>query len=99
MSEFNPSYKVERKSGINPSPKTGKKQSQGKSSTLPQDNDKVSLSPASRIPGQRRTSEVRRDMVEKFKTVLGNGAYQIKADEIADKMVQKIRENKGPSIF
>lgn len=99
MSELNPSFKVERKAGITPSSKPEKKQVQEKSSSIPQDNDRVSLSPASRVPGGKRTSEVRREIVEKFKTVLGDGAYTIKADEIADKMVQKIRENKGPSIF
>jgi flagellar biosynthesis anti-sigma factor FlgM len=99
MSEFNPSLKVERKAGITPSSNPGKKQAKSKSSSIPQENDRVSLSPASRVSGDKKTSEIRRDMVEKFKTVLGNGAYTIKADEIADKMVQKIRENKGPSIF
>lgn len=99
MSEFNPSLKVERKAGITPSSKPGKNQAKDKPSSIPQDNDRVSLSPASRVPGGKNTSEIRRDIVEKFKTVLGNGAYTIKADEIADKMVQKIQENKGPSIF
>jgi len=33
--------------------------------------------------------------VNKFRNVLRDGTYSIKADEIADKIVQKIRDNKN----
>ena len=41
------------------------------------------------------TSEIRHDLVNKFRNVLRDGTYSIKADEIADKIVQKIRDNKN----
>lgn len=49
----------------------------------------------------RKTSsaEVRRDLVNKFRHKLEKGSYLIKAEEIADKMVQKIREEKDKIIF
>ena len=41
------------------------------------------------------TGEIRHDLVNKFRNVLQDGSYSIKADEIADKIVQKIRDNKN----
>ena len=41
------------------------------------------------------TSEIRHDLVNKFRNLLRDGTYSIKADEIADKIVQKIRDNKN----
>lgn len=99
MSEFNPSYKIERQSGISPVAKTATKKPQEPSPSIQADSDRVSLSKASRNPASKNTSSVRQDIVDKYKTMLGKGAYQIKADEIADKMVQKIQENKGPSVY
>lgn len=45
------------------------------------------------------SAEVRRNLVNEFRQKLINGSYQIKAEEIADKMVQKIREDKDKIIF
>ena len=41
------------------------------------------------------TAEIRHDLVSKFRNVLRDGNYSIKADEIAEKIVQKIRDNKN----
>ncbi len=41
------------------------------------------------------TGEIRHDLVNKFRNILKDGHYSIKADEIADKIVQKIRDNKN----
>jgi len=43
--------------------------------------------------------EIRRDLVEQYKITLANGTYEIKARELAEKMVQKIRENKTRVII
>ncbi|MFQ5672196.1 MAG: flagellar biosynthesis anti-sigma factor FlgM [Nitrospinales bacterium] len=51
--------------------------------------------------GKNRNSpptEIRRDLVKKFRRVLKEGAYEVKAEEIADKIVQKIREEKDRII-
>jgi len=44
-------------------------------------------------------SEIRHDLVNKFRNVLRDGTYSIKADEIADKIVQKIRDNKNHLVM
>ncbi len=66
--------------------------------------DRVTLSESSKAQATSKvskssTSNVRRDLVLKFKAVLANGIYEVKADEIADKIVQKIREQKDGVIF
>ena len=38
---------------------------------------------------------IRRELVNKYKDILGKGDYRIKSGEIADKMVQKIRDDKN----
>jgi anti-sigma28 factor (negative regulator of flagellin synthesis) len=45
------------------------------------------------------TPEIRRDLVEQYKATLARGTYEIKARELAEKMVQKIRENKTRTII
>ena len=62
--------------------------------------DRITLSETSKnkdvsIKSKKVTSEIRHDLVNKFRNVLRDGNYSIKADEIADKIVQKIRDNKN----
>ena len=40
------------------------------------------------------SSEIRRELVDKYKVSLANGTYEVKAHELAEKMIQKIREGK-----
>jgi flagellar biosynthesis anti-sigma factor FlgM len=61
--------------------------------------DRVTISKASRAtvnsePKRKRSSEIRHDLVKKFQKELKKGFYEIKADAIAEKMVQKIRDDK-----
>ncbi len=61
--------------------------------------DRVTLSNASKakVNSQskgKKTSEIRYDLVKKFQKELKKGFYEIKADAIAEKMVQKIRDDK-----
>jgi len=50
-------------------------------------------------PKEQVRQEIRRELVKKFKSSLQKGNYKVKAPEIAEKIVQKIRENKyGPVI-
>ena len=39
-------------------------------------------------------SKIRQDVVDKYKSSLANGTYEVKAEELAEKMIQKIREDK-----
>jgi len=45
------------------------------------------------------SSEVRQDLVNKYKVSLANGTYEVKAQELAEKMIQKIRESKTRGII
>ena len=61
--------------------------------------DKVTLSEPSKTQAsvsksKVNTSEIRHELVNKFRNVLQNGSYEVKANEIAEKIVQNIRENK-----
>ena len=40
-------------------------------------------------------SDVRYNLVKKFREVIADGSYQIKSKELADKIVQKVKENKN----
>ena len=66
--------------------------------------DRVTLSEVSKKQDTSKvskdtTSEIRHDLVNKFRNILENGTYSIKADEIADKIVQKIRDNKNHLVL
>lgn len=99
MSDVNPSTKVGPRSNVKPASGSAKRKEKDGLPAVPPDSDVVRLSTASRVTSSGRGGEIRQDVVDKFKSLLGNGGYKVKADEIADKMVQKIRENKGPSVF
>ena len=66
--------------------------------------DKVSLSNSSKTdnstqPRSKIASDVRYNLIKKYKAILAEGTYKIKSDELADKMIQKIKENKNTVIF
>ena len=66
--------------------------------------DKITLSEpskaqASASKSKATASEIRHELVNKFRDVLKNGYYEVKANEIADKIVQKIRENKNRLVL
>ena len=44
-------------------------------------------------------SDVRYDLVKKYREHLADGSYQIKSDELADKIVQKVKENKSTFLL
>jgi flagellar biosynthesis anti-sigma factor FlgM len=73
-------------------PVTGNKLSSG-------NVDKVTLSESSKAQAsvsksKANTGEIRHELVNKYRNVLQNGSYKVKANEIAEKIVQNIRENK-----
>jgi len=66
--------------------------------------DQVSLSNNSKVDNSTQTrnkiaSDVRYALIKKYKAILAEGTYKIKSDELADKMIQKIKENKNTVIF
>ena len=61
--------------------------------------DRISLSESykgnSSINKKGIVSDVRYDLVKKYREILADGSYKIKSDELADKIVQKVKENKN----
>jgi len=103
MNELEITTKIGRRKPVNGSAKGKIKPTSGKSSS-PGNVDKVTLSGSSKAqasanPSKAITSEIRHDLVNKFRDVLQNGSYEVKANEIADKIVQKIRENKNHLVL
>lgn len=103
MNELDPTIKVSRRSTLNRTVKGGSESiANGKTSSG--NADRVTLSESSKtqasVNGVKTiASEIRQDLVSKFRDVLRKGSYEVKADEIADKIVQKIRENKSPLVL
>jgi flagellar biosynthesis anti-sigma factor FlgM len=98
MNKLKITTKIGRQNSINGSaegknkPVTGNKLSSGQV-------DKVTLSEPSKAQASAGKSkatadEIRHELVNKFRNVLQNGSYEVKSNEIADKIVQNIRENK-----
>ena len=60
--------------------------------------DRISLSESykgnSSINKKGIVSDVRYDLVKKYRENLADGSYQIKSDELAEKIVQKVKEGK-----
>jgi len=103
MTNLHPTEKVARQNAIK---KISNKLTLGLPTTTKSSEivDRVTLSESSKAQAPNKVSaskngDIRRDLVQKFKTVLANGTYEVKADEIADKIVQKIREQKDRVIF
>ena len=61
--------------------------------------DRISLSESykgkSSIKKKGLVSDVRYDLVKKYREILADGSYQIKSNELADKIVQKVKEGKS----
>ncbi len=99
MNELEPTLKIVRGNAVNSDSK-GTRSSKKSSSPSGKPLDRVTLSEVSKNKDTSKapkgtTSEIRHDLVNKFRSVLQDGTYSIKADEIADKIVQKIRDNKN----
>ena len=104
MNKLNPNIKINRQSAVaqkitNKSRKLDDNVNENKNK-----NDKVTLSSTSKVKAsnQRQTnivSDVRYDLINKYRKVLESGDYVVKAEELADKIVQKIRENKNRMVI
>ena len=65
--------------------------------------DRISLSESykgkSSINKKGLVSDVRYDLVKKYREILADGSYQIKSNELADKIVQKVKEGKSSILL
>jgi flagellar biosynthesis anti-sigma factor FlgM len=99
MNELKPTHKLVRGNTVKSDSK-GARSSAISSDLYRKPLDRVTLSKVSKKQDTSKaskgtTSEIRHDLVKKFRNILQDGTYSIKADEIADKIVQKIRDNKN----
>ena len=99
MNKLDPTIKIIRGNTAKGDPK-GLKSSNKISKPSGKTLDRITLSDTSKkqtvsIKSEKITGEIRHDLVNKFRNILRDGNYSIKADEIADKIVQKIRDNKN----
>jgi len=65
--------------------------------------DRISLSESykgkSSINKKGVVSDVRYDLVKKYREILADGSYKIKSNELADKIVQKVKEGKSSILL
>ena len=98
MTKLDPALKINQKNSVER--ELTKKLEKSDSSTIKKESrsDRVSLSKSYRgKPSTNRSgvvSDVRYELVKKYREILADGSYQVKSDELADKIVQKVKENK-----
>ena len=103
MNKLGLTSKIGRQDAINGSAKGKNKPVAGKPASA-KNIDLVTLSETSKTQASASEvksieSEIRQDVINKFRDILQKGSYKVKANEIADKIVQKIRENKNNMIL
>jgi flagellar biosynthesis anti-sigma factor FlgM len=102
MTELDPTSKVvQRGSAKKPAARPARLQSDSGNAPAA---DRVTLShKPSQAPAKtesaKTSGQIRDQLVSKFRDYLEQGTYQVKADEIAKKMVQKIQEDKDQTII
>tara|TARA_B100001964_G_scaffold134156_1_gene148164 strand:+ start:277 stop:588 length:312 start_codon:yes stop_codon:yes gene_type:complete len=79
---------------------TSKSPKNAKSITMKETKpDRISLSKSYESKSLKNkkgiVSDVRYDLVKKYREGLADGSYQIKSNELADKIVQKVKEGKN----
>ena len=104
MNKLNMTLKISNNDALKIESKNISNEKKGKVVDIEKNMDKVSLSNSSKTenatqPRNKIASDVRYNLIKKYKAVLAEGAYKIKSDELADKMIQKIKENKNTVIF
>ena len=102
MTKLNPALKINQRDSVRQEITTKSVKTDHSSIGKEFKSDWVSLSESSKteplMDRQGIASDIRFDLVKKYREVLADGSYQIKSDELADKIVQKVKENKN-TIF
>ena len=104
MNKLNPSTKISQRNAMAQEPVSKSEKLDKNIIGNKSKSDRVSLSNSSKVKssidgGGVIASDVRYGLIKKYREILSNGTYRIKADELADKIVQKIKENKNRAIF
>lgn len=103
MDELNLTSKIEKRTAAQKSAKVASAVKEKEKESVSGDKVTLSRSFQEELEKAKNDSnsspEIRHDLVNKFRNFLGNGTYVVKADEIADKIVQKIRESKNHHLI
>ena len=104
MNKLNMTLKISNNDALKIESKNISNGKKGEVVDIEKNMDKVSLSNSSKTdnstqPRNKIASDVRYNLIKKYKAILAEGTYKIKSDELADKMIQKIKENKNTVIF
>ena len=104
MNKLNPSLKINQRNAVSQEIINKPEKLDNNSTGNESKSDRVSLSNSSKMKSSIDgsgviASDVRYELIKKYREILANGTYQVKADELADKIVQKIKENKNRAIF
>ena len=99
MTKLNPALKINQRDSVRQELTIKSVKNNNSSIGKESKSDWVSLSkPYKTEPLMDRksiASDIRFDLVKKYREVLADGSYQVKSDELADKIVQKVKENKN----
>ena len=102
MTKLNPALKINQRDSVGQEFTIKSVKTNNSSIGKESKSDWVSLSEPSKtgplMDRQGIASDIRFDLVKKYREVLADGSYQVKSDELADKIVQKVKENKN-TIF
>ena len=102
MTKLNPALKINQRDSVRQEITIKSVKTDNGSVGKESKSDWVSLSESSKteplMDRQGIASDIRFDLVKKYREVLADGSYQIKSNELADKIVQKVKENKN-TIF
>ena len=88
-------------SGKHLTPRRMEQDSSAKKVTENQPTQKISFQEVLKgvVDKTKASPNIRQDMVNKYKASLANGTYEVKAKELAEKMIQKIRDDKTRKII
>ena len=102
MTKLNPTLKVNQRDSVRQEISIKSVKTDNSSIGKESKSDRVSLSESYKaeplVDRKGIASDIRFDLVKKYREVLADGSYQVKSDELADKIVQKVKENKN-TIF
>ena len=104
MNKLNPAIKTNRRDAVAQKITNDHVKNDKKKVAAEAKKDQVSLSRTSKIKASIKgqgniVSDMRYDLINRYREILESGDYVVKAEELADKIVQKIRENKNRMII
>lgn len=93
-------YPLDPTSGKNLTPRRLDPEASAKKNSQIQLAEKVSFKKVLKgvVDKAAGSTEIRHELVTRYKASLADGTYEVKANELAEKMIQKIRENKTRNI-